>query len=78
MQSWHVGHEVDNQSQEEELIDDTILTKNVSRILQSWHVLCVMRSMASLWQMAIFQLEHFWQENLAIILKESNMQVHKI
>ena len=28
MQSWHVGHEVDNQSQEEELIDDTILTKN--------------------------------------------------
>ena len=40
MQSWHVGHEVDNQSQEEELIDDTILTKNVSRILQSWHVLC--------------------------------------
>ena len=42
MQSWHVGHEVDNQSQEEELIDDTILTKNVSRILQSWHVLCVM------------------------------------
>ena len=54
---------------------DLCQTQNPAKLAR---VVCGMSSMAILWQMAIFQLELFWQENVSIILKEPNMQVHKI